>query len=113
MDKAQAAMTEGKARGPGKRSNRAARTSDKKKSRPGLPARREADAKATLSGAPELLQPIHHGPSRPPSNSFGREHLRKVLMLSTDVDVDRLCEDAALEIERLRATRPASPAWPD
>ncbi len=112
MDKAQEAMTEGKARGRGKRPSRAARASDKQQGRPGLPARREANAKATLSGAPELLQPIH-GPSRPPSNSFGREHLRKVLMLSTDADVDRLCEDAALEIQHFRATRPATSAWPD
>ncbi len=112
MDKAQEAMTEGKARGPGKRSNRAARTSDKKQSRPGLPARREAESTATLSGAPEPFEPIH-GPRRPPSAGFGREHLRKVLMLSEDADVDRLYEDAACEIERLRATRPASPAWPD
>ncbi len=105
-------MTEGKARGRGKRSSRAGRASDKQQGRPGLPARREAEAKATLSGAPEPFEPIH-GPSRPPSSSFGREHLRKVLMLSTDADVDRLCEDAALEIEHLRATQPASPAWPD
>ncbi len=112
MDKAQEAMTEGKACGPGKRSSRSARKPTTPKSGPGLPARREADAKVTLSGAPELLEPIH-GPSRPPSKSFGREHLRKVLMLSEDADVDRRCEDAAGEIEHRRATRPARATWRD
>ena len=104
-------MTDSKARGRSKRSSRSAPAPATKQGRPGFPAGHGAEAKATSSGPPQPFEPIH-GPRRPPSNSFGREHLRKVMLLSSDADVDRLCEDAALEIERLRA-RPAPSAWPD
>jgi hypothetical protein len=35
------------------------------------------------------------------------------MRLSEDVDVDRLCEDAAVEIERLRAAHPPLSPWSD
>ncbi len=55
-----------------------------------------------VSGAGSL--PIHtHGPQARPARLFGPERLRQVLDLSPDADTDRLCQDAADEIESLRA----------
>ncbi|MGD2109328.1 MAG: hypothetical protein PVI86_08035 [Phycisphaerae bacterium] len=45
---------------------------------------------------------FEHGPASPPVRLFGPDRLRKVLGLSTDVDLTRLCDDAATEIETLR-----------
>jgi len=108
MDAKTAALT----RGHGKRSSRSGRTPTTKQSRPGFPAGRGAESNATTGGPPEPFTPIH-GPRRPPSTRFGRGHLRKVMSLSSDANLDRLCEDAALEIERLRAARPNRMPWPD
>ncbi len=103
MDKAKQAMVDVQTGRHGKRSSRSTRTqAAKREERPGLPAGRVAESSA---GPPQLVEPIH-GPRRPSSSRFGREHLRKVMALSADANLDRLCEDAALEIERLRATRP-------
>lgn len=47
-----------------------------------------------------------HGPAGGrPLAAFGREHLRSVLHLSEATDIDRLCEDAALEIAELRGSK--------
>jgi hypothetical protein len=42
------------------------------------------------------------GPQQPVVRPFGAERLRRLMRLSRDVPVDRLCEDASAEIERLR-----------
>ena len=47
-----------------------------------------------------------HGPQAPVTVPYGIAHLRVLLNLH-DPDVDRLCEDAALEITRLRDRVPA------
>ena len=110
MDKAKEAMIDAQTRGRGKRSRRSARTpAGKQEKRPGLSAGRVAESSA---GPPQPVAPIH-GPRRPPSTRFGPEHLRKVMSLSSDANLDRLCEDAALEIERLRTARPLRLPWPD
>ncbi len=46
-----------------------------------------------------------HGPSGPPTSVLGVERLRRAMNVSAGVDVDRLCEEAAAELEDLRATR--------
>jgi hypothetical protein len=89
MDKAQEAITVGKARGHGKRSSRSARAADKQQSRPGFPAGRGAEAKATSSGPPEPFEPIH-GPRRPPSTRFGREHTFEQPSIALRRPLDRL-----------------------
>ena len=50
-----------------------------------------------------------HGPRQPLTDPYGVAHLCTVMNLH-DPDVDRLCEDAALEITRLRERVPA-PRW--
>ena len=112
MDQAKEAMIDAQTRGRGKRSRRSAPASTTKQSRPGFPAGRGAESNATTAGPPQPVAPIH-GPRRPPSTRFGPEHLRKVMSLSSDASLDRLCEDAALEIERLRTARPLRLPWPD
>ncbi len=110
MDKAEEEMIDAQTRGHGKRSGRSARTpATKQQKRPGLPAGREAES---ASGPPQPFAP-NYGPRRPPSTRFGPEHLRKVMALSPDANLDRLCEDAALEIERLRASRSNRMPRPD
>lgn len=95
-DKAKSVMVEAQTGGLRKQPKRTPVADSK---RPGPPAARGGDF------APEPPLPVKpiHGPSGPPSAGFGPEHLRQVLELSADVSTDRLCEDAALEIERLRS----------
>ena len=51
---------------------------------------------------PEPATTATYGPQRPVQVKHGADRLRAVLELSADVDLDRLCEDAASEIEYLR-----------
>lgn len=67
-------------------------------------------AKTRRRKAPDPAEPIH-GPARPPSVPFGLAHLRKALSLSAEISVDRLAEDAAIEIESLRAQLPDPSAF--
>lgn len=56
--------------------------------------------------------PIHtHGPHSRPPERFGRDRLRQVLNLSPEADTDRICEDAAAEIERLRPLAEAASSY--
>ena len=50
-----------------------------------------------------------HGANEPVVGRYGVERLRHVLGLSGDVDFGRICEDAASEIERLRAKQSPTP----
>jgi len=43
-----------------------------------------------------------HGMSSPIDAPFGLSHLRDVLRLSADVPQDKVCQEAALDIKRLR-----------
>jgi len=67
---------------------------------------------------PAIAPPGHirqhgHGlQSGPRQELVGVEHLRNVLRLSADADVERICEDAANEIEQLREQAPPIP-WPE
>lgn len=65
------------------------------------------------------IKPPGRGPNRghglqggPLKVQYGAEHLRRVLSLSADASTERLCEDAAVEIERLREGQAPAP-WPD
>ena len=74
-----------------------------------------ADAKPT----PEASLPIHTPPARfihrghswqtpVRSKPAGSARLRGLLGLSTDVDIERVCDDAADELERLSKPEPAA-----
>lgn len=55
---------------------------------------------------PGVIRPGGHGPHSPVDQPFGVEKLRRTLQLSDNVPLDRLCEDAAAEIENLRSKKP-------
>ena len=48
-----------------------------------------------------------HGLGEPAVTAFGVARLRDVLSLSADVGIERVCDDAAAAIERLRNQVPA------
>ena len=55
---------------------------------------------------------LGHGADKPVETPYGVAHLREVMKLSADVPIERVCEDAAMEIERLTANQKPT-AWPD
>jgi len=69
-----------------------------KKSPP--PATPQGDATVGPASPPDP-PPARHGPVRPVTPLHGISHLRAALNLR-DADLERLCEDAACELERLR-----------
>jgi len=50
-------------------------------------------------------EPRRDGPAGPAPTLYGFAHLRAVQNLSTAVPIDQVCEEAALELTRLRAER--------
>ena len=71
-----------------------------KKSEP--PATPQGDA-PTAPARPPDPPPARHGPAGPVRTLYGLSHLRAVQNLSTAVPIDQVCEEAALELTRLRA----------
>ena len=47
--------------------------------------------------------PAKHGPAGPARTLYGFAHLRSVMNLTAAVRIDQVCEEAALELTRLRA----------
>jgi len=68
---------------------------------------------ATTTAAARESAPVHGPKTWPGAALSGVERLRKCLAVSPEVAVDRLCEDAAGEIERLRAGQRSQPDWKD
>ncbi len=82
-----------------------------KKSAP--PAAPQGDAPAAPTSPPPPDPPsARHGPAAPAPTLYGFAHLRAVQNLSTAVPIDQVCEEAALELTRLRA-EPRPRRWTD
>ena len=64
------------------------------------PAASEDDAPAPPLADPP---PAKHGPAGPPRTLYGFASLRAVMKLSTDVPIEQVCQEAALELLSLRA----------
>ena len=75
------------------------------------PAASQDDAPAAPVSPPDP-PPAKHGPAGPARTLYGLAHLRAVQNLSTAVPVDQVCEEAALELTRLRA-EPRPRPWRD
>jgi len=71
-----------------------------KKSEP--PATPQGDAPVGPASPPDP-PPARHGPPGPVRTLYALAHLRAVQNLSTAVPIDQVCEEAALELTRLRA----------
>ena len=71
-----------------------------KKSPP--PATAQGDTTVSPESPPDP-PPAQHGPTGPARTLYGLAHLRAVQNLSTAVPIDQVCEEAALELTRLRA----------
>jgi hypothetical protein len=73
-----------------------------KKSEP--PATPQGDAPAApASPPPPDPPPAKHGPAGPPRTLYGFASLRAVMNLSAAVPMEQVCQEAALELARLRA----------
>lgn len=58
---------------------------------------------AAAPHAPPSFAPAdRHGPRGPRVQRYGLDRLREALRLSSEVPLEEVCEDAALELERLR-----------
>ncbi len=53
-----------------------------------------------------VLKPGVHGPQKATRRATGSDRLRKAMQLSGDVPIETVCDEAAREIEALRANRP-------
>ncbi len=71
---------------------------------------RDRGTKERREERPGVVRNKGHGPSGPVEVLYGVNHLRRVLDVSADVNIQRLCEDAAVELEELRK-EPTAP-WP-
>lgn len=80
-----------------------------KKSEP--PTTPGGDAPAAPGGQPDP-PPHKHGPAGPAPTLYGFAHLRAVMNLTAAVPIDQVCEEAALELDRLRA-EPRPRRWTD
>jgi len=75
------------------------------------PATAQGDTTVSPESPPDPA-PAKHGPAGPARTLYGLAHLRAVQNLSTAVPVDQVCEEAALELTRLRA-EPRPRPWRD
>lgn len=64
----------------------------------------------TKGRGPGVVRGKGHGPPGPVEALYGVAHLRRVLNLSAEVHIERVCQDAAVELEELRK-EPSAP-WP-
>jgi len=80
-----------------------------KKSEP--PATPQGETTAAPESPPDP-PPAKHGPAGPAKTLYGFAHLRAVQNLSNAVPIDQVCEEAALELTRLRA-EPRPRRWTD
>ena len=60
-------------------------------------------ATTEVPASPPDPPPAKHGRAGPSRTLYGLSHLRAVQNLSTAVPIDQVCEEAALELTRLRA----------
>jgi hypothetical protein len=70
--------------------------------KPEPPAASQDDAPAARASPPDP-PPAKHGPAGPPRTLYGFASLRAVMKLSTDVPIEQVCQEAALELLSLRA----------
>ena len=82
------------------------------------PAASQDDAPAAPASPPDpppakpCPEPRREGPAGPAPTLYGFAHLRAVQNLSNAVPIDQVCEEAALELTRLRA-EPRPRPWRD
>lgn len=88
------------------REDRIMRSDDPSMVKPG-PRAATTTASVIAHPQPSPQRPgFSHGPPSPSKMPFGVAHLRHAMGLSDREDLERLAEDAALEIERLRMSKP-------